>query len=334
MLPALVLTAGFGARLDPLTRLVAKPVVPVAGRALVERVLAWLNREGVRDVLLNLHARPESVAAVVGDGAHLGLRVRYSWEQPLLGSAGGPRHALPLLDSASFLIVNGDTLCDFPLAPMIAAHLASGAEVTLAVIPNPAPDRYNGVVIDEGDRVRAFVPKGQADGTWHFVGVQVANAAVFAGLADGVPAETVSGLYRHRLASGGIRAWRADTSFLDVGTPRDYLHAALSLAGGSVVEPGSTVDPSARVARSVVWPGARIGAHVTLEDCVVAGGVHVPPGFTAREAVLVPASLVRAGDRAETREGIGVFPFPSGVATHGSIERTLGEWASPEDDET
>src|SRR3954451_24324868 len=94
---ALLLTAGLGTRLRPLTYARAKPAVPVNGVPLVRRILTWLRRHGASDVVLNLHHRPQSIAAVVGDGGDLGLRVRYSWEQPVLGSAGGPRHALPLL---------------------------------------------------------------------------------------------------------------------------------------------------------------------------------------------------------------------------------------------
>jgi NDP-sugar pyrophosphorylase family protein len=304
VLSALVLTAGVGSRLDPLTRLVAKPAVPVAGRTLIERVLAWLSRDGVGDVVLNLHYRPDTITGVVGDGAHLGLRVRYSWEQPLLGSAGGPRHALPLLDADTFLIVNGDTLCDVPLAPMLAAHRESGADVTMAVVPNAAPDRYNGVVLDEADRVTGFVPKhappagglARPDGgrvlrpgtaSWHFVGVQIVRAAVFAPLADGTPAETVAGLYREGVASGtlAIRGYRADTPFLDVGTPRDYLDATLRLATGSgagAIEAGAQVDPAARVVRCVVWAGVRVEAGANLENCIAAGGVRVPAGRPRR----------------------------------------------------
>src|SRR5687767_8191999 len=95
-LPAIVLTAGLGTRLDPITRVVAKAAVPMAGTTPVERVLGWLRREGIDDVVLNLHHRPESITAVVGDGNGLGLRVRYSWERVLLGSAGGPKLALTL----------------------------------------------------------------------------------------------------------------------------------------------------------------------------------------------------------------------------------------------
>jgi NDP-sugar pyrophosphorylase family protein len=78
MLPAIVLTAGLGTRLDPLTRLVAKPAVPLGRLSLIERVLAWVRQQDVTDVVLNLHHRPASLTAIVGDGTHLGLRVRYS----------------------------------------------------------------------------------------------------------------------------------------------------------------------------------------------------------------------------------------------------------------
>ncbi len=254
---ALVLTAGLGTRLDPLTRLVAKPAVPLGDRTLVEHVIAWLQRQAITDLVLNLHHRPSTITAVVGDGRHLGVRVRYSWEQPLLGSAGGPRHALLLLDSDPFLIVNGDTLCDFDLAPLLAAHAASGAEVTMAVVPNPRPEHYNGIAADEEGRVTGFVARQVQSSQfevrsaetsrsgWHFVGVQVAQARVFAGLRDGEPAETVAGLYREMIAArpGAIRVWPAPTSFLDVGTPRDYLDAALRLGGAPPPTPAGAAPP-------------------------------------------------------------------------------------------
>src|SRR6188474_919178 len=104
-LPALVLAAGQGTRLDPLTRLTAKAAVPLGGRTLIEHVLDWVKEQGVVEVVMNLHHLPATITSVVGDGAHLGLSIRYSWEQPLLGSAGGPRRALPLLASDEFLMV-------------------------------------------------------------------------------------------------------------------------------------------------------------------------------------------------------------------------------------
>jgi NDP-sugar pyrophosphorylase family protein len=313
---ALVLTAGLGTRLDPLTRLVAKAAVPLAGPTLIERVLAWLRRNGIRDVVLNLHHKPETITAVVGDGAHLGLRVRYSWEHPILGSAGGPRHALDLIGGGTFVIANGDTVAEVPLGPLLETHARSGADATMALVPNPAPHHYNGVRLDARRQVSAFVPAGDAAvGSWHFIGIQAVQASVFEALADGVPAETVAGLYRDLIVTrpGSVRGWPVAQPVVDVGTPADYLRGALALTGGppdaSAIEPGAIVDASARIVRSVVWPAAQVAAGVVLEDCIVAGPVSVPAGLTARRAVLVPAAVARSGDRASIQDGVAIFPM-------------------------
>lgn len=303
MLPAIVLTAGLGTRLDPITRLVAKPAVPVGFRTLIEHVLGWLRTQGVSNVVLNLHHRPETITAVLGDGAHLGVHVRYSWEDPILGSAGGPRRALSLLDVGRVLIVNGDTLCRIALGPMLEFHERTGAAVTVAVMPNPAPDRYNGIVLDEQQRVSGVIPKGRATrDTWHFVGVQIVNAGVFSRLADGVPAESIAGIYLDMIAEqlGSVRAWPIDVPFVDVGTPRDYLRVALDYAVADVPE---------RLSGSVIWPDARVPQDAELHDCIVAGAVTLPSGFRSTGAVLVPAAVVRPDEKVPTTGQVAVFPL-------------------------
>ena len=313
MLPTLVLAAGLGTRLDPLTRLIAKAAVPLAGRTLLERSLDQLRRQGVTDVVINLHHRPETVTAILGDGTRAGLHIRYSWEPRILGSAGGPRRALPLLDAGRFLIVNGDTLCDVDLAAMVRDHIDSGADVTMALVPNRAPDHYNGIKLDDGRLVTSFVPRGQAHGTWHFIGVQIVEATVFAALRDGEPSETVAGIYRERLTAGtmSIRGYCLDQPFVDVGTPRDYVAAALALVRAgedNAIETGARIDGTARLRQSVVWGNSSIGPECALNDCVVAG-VSLPPGFRASDAVLIPASLAKPGDSARIVGDVAVFPL-------------------------
>ena len=300
MIPALVLAAGLGTRLDPITRLVAKPAVPLGDQTLIERLLGHLKREGVRDVVINLHHRPATITSVVGDGAQLGLRVRYSWEREILGSAGGPRRALGLLDADTFLIVNGDTLCEFPLAPMLEAHEHSSADVTLAVVPNPAPRHYNGIRADADHVVRGFVPKGQAEGTWHFVGVQIADASVFSSLPDSVRTETVSGLYRAMVAAapGRLCVYPVAAPFVDVGAPREYLDAARHFHG-TASPPGAT--------DSVVWADARVDPSASVTRCIIT--TNVPAGLVAVDAVLIPASIVGPADAVAERDGVAIFPF-------------------------
>jgi NDP-sugar pyrophosphorylase family protein len=312
---ALVLTAGLGTRLRPLSDIRAKAAVPVNGETLVRRVIRWLAGQGVRDLVLNLHHLPATIAASVGDGSDLGARVRYTWEQPVLGSAGGPRRALPLLldptdpalrapladprsrtpDPDTFLIVNGDTLTDVDLEAMLAYHQRCGAAVTMALIPNPRPDKYGGVQVSRDGRVTGFTRRGQAGESWHFIGVQIAAARVFAALQDGVPAETVNDLYPRLIAQepAGIAAFRCAASFRDIGTPADYLATSTELAAleGDRMACGARVrvDDSARVVRTAVWDDVTIGPGSVLEDCIVADGVQVPGGARYTRCAIIPA---------------------------------------------
>lgn len=316
---ALVLAAGLGTRLDPITRLVAKAAVPLGERSLLEHVLAWLERQGVTDIVVNLHHHPQTITTLVGDGSHLGLRVRYSWEQPVLGSAGGPRRALPLVGSDPFLIVNGDTVSDVDLAAMLRDHDAMGGEVTMAVVANPSPNHYNGIRMGPAAEIAGFVPKGQAQGTWHFIGVQIARKAIFEGLEDGVPAETVAGFYRDviRDEPGRIRGWKATTDFIDVGTPSDYLAACMTVAERSVatVKPkaraGATLDPKRR---TVIWSGASVSSSASLENVIVAGPVNVPPHFRASNVVIVPRTVLRLSDQVELHGDFALFPLSKPVS--------------------
>jgi mannose-1-phosphate guanylyltransferase len=306
MLPALLLCAGLGTRLRPLSSVRAKPAVPVAGEPLVRRILRWLHSNGVNDVVLNLHHLPETVCAAVGDGADLGLRARYSWESPVLGSAGGPRRALPLLESDRFLIVNGDTLTDVALAGLIAQHDRSGALVTLAVVPNSAPDRYGGVLVGDEGTVTGFVGRGSRASSWHFIGVQVAEARAFRDLPADEPAESIGMWYPALIRNrpGSVRAVVTDASFADIGTPADYLATSLALAGTAAAEPvvpgsplvGSrtAVAPSAHLVRSILWDDVAVGDSARLFECIVTDGVRVPAGATWRRKAVVRADRCTA----------------------------------------
>jgi NDP-sugar pyrophosphorylase family protein len=287
-----VLTAGFASRLRPLSTVRAKAALPVAGTPLVVRILQWLRREGVGNVVLNLHHLPESIASCVGEGSELGLRVRYSWELPLLGSAGGPRRALPLLDARTFLIVNGDTLTNEQLAPLLAQHRVTGALVTMALVPNHRPERYGGVVVDGSGEVTGFVRRGSDQVSYHFFGVQVVEASVFEPLSPDTPAETVGALYPAliRERPGSVRAYRSHASWLDIGTPADYLATCLAVSNEEgqplLPGPGSNVASSATIERSVLWDDVTAGPDVHVSHCVVCDGVELPAGTSWHDATI------------------------------------------------
>jgi mannose-1-phosphate guanylyltransferase len=303
-LPALVLTAGLGTRLRPLSDVRAKPALPVAGETLVRRILQWLAAAGCRDAVLNLHHLPDTVCAQAGDGSDLGLCVRYSFENPVLGSAGGPRRALPLLASPRFFIVNGDTLTDLDPASVADSHARSGALVTLAVVPNDAPDRYGGVLVADDGAVTGFTGRGSRKPSWHFIGVQVADAAAFAALSPDEPAESVGALYPALIHTtpGCVRAHRCGASFADIGTPADYLATSLRLAPDVPGEPltrraltgaRARVAPSARLDRTILWDDVEVGADAQLTECIVADGVRVPEHVRWSRCAVVQAARCR-----------------------------------------
>ncbi|HLG55826.1 MAG TPA: NDP-sugar synthase [Vicinamibacterales bacterium] len=310
MVPALVLTAGLATRLRPLSFVRAKAALPVAGVPLAHRILKSLADAGVTDAVLNLHHLPHTLTALTGDGTSLGLRVRYSWEVPVLGSAGGPRRALPLLrdlestpnpesrpstllgtpraivegripnSGSTFLIVNGDTLTDVDVRAVVSSHQKSGALVTIAVVPNTEPDKYGGAVVDGDGSITGFAKRGSADGSFHVIGVQVAEAEAFASVPSDVPFESFRALYPSIIASrpGSIRAFHATAEFFDIGTPADYLDTSLRIAEREGHSPGghAQVDPSARIERSVLWDDVVVEAGAMLNECVVTDGVRIP----------------------------------------------------------
>lgn len=292
-LPALVLTAGLGTRLRPLTDVRAKPALPVGNEALVCRVLRQLAAQGVRQAVLNLYHLPATIAAEVGDGRQLGLAVRYVWEDPgPLGSAGSIRHMLPLLPDERLLVVNGDTLSDLPLQALAEAHAASGAQVTMGLMPHPAPEKYNGVVLDQQGAVMGFSKPGASTTTWHYPGVQVVQRQVFEGLPDNEPAEYIKVLYPALIEAqpGVVRGFVHHGRFRDIGTVDDYRATCIELAGGTdgnVIDPAADVHPSAVLTRSVIWAGGRVGADCRLEDCVVTDRAVVPPGTRAAREVFL-----------------------------------------------
>jgi mannose-1-phosphate guanylyltransferase len=263
---------------------------------MIRRIIGWLAASGVSDLVLNLHHLPETLTAVVGDGSDLGVRVRYSWEQPrVLGSAGGPRQALPLVEGDALLIVNGDTLTDLRLGDLADAHAASGALVTLALVPNREYERYGGVVLDGEQRVTGFVGRGpSAKGSFHFIGVQIANRSVFEPLPLGEPINSIGQVYNTLIARdrNAVRGAVIDAEFWDVGTVDDYWRTSRAFAekerrGDVSVGRAGTIHPTARIARSILWDDVEVGANAVIEDCIITDRVHVAAGVIRRNAILV-----------------------------------------------
>jgi NDP-sugar pyrophosphorylase family protein len=302
---AMVLAAGLGLRMRPLTLLRAKPVLPVLNRPLLHWTLDHLARHGVDDVIVNLHHLPDTVTEALGDGRPFGLRVRYAPEPRILGTGGGPWAVRDLLGHEPFLLVNGDMLFGFDLRGLVARHRASGARATLALLPNPDPRVYGPVVTDRAGRVLSLAGQPwRARGTRSlFTGVHVLDPALLDRLPEG-PSGSVRDLYVPMVAEGErVDGVRVRGAWYDLGRPTLYRDTQLRLLPGRgrdrvLLHPRAEVSAGARVRRAVVGAGARVAESAVVERSILWDGAIVEEGARVHGAIVVSGAVVRRDERA------------------------------------
>lgn len=232
---AMVLAAGRGTRLAPLTHTTPKPLVPVAGRPFLEHILDFLRAGGIREVVLNLHHLGRAIEQHLGDGTRFGLTVRYSWENPILDTGGGIKHAESLLAGEPFVVLNGDSLLELRLQEVVEHHLTQGAVATLVVRPDPEAARYGLVELDADDRVRRVVglPRGEVpDGLrgFMFPGLHVFQPGIFQWMEAGVACSVMRVTYPRLLAAGvRVAGFVTRARWINIDTP-----AALAAADATL----------------------------------------------------------------------------------------------------
>ena len=322
---AMLLAAGHGERMLPITRVVPKPLIPVLGRPLAPQILSRLATEGIDEAVMNLHHLPQALRDAFGDGTAMGLGVlHYSLEEEkLLGTGGGLAHAAARLKGAGTILVrNSDFLADIPLSQVIASHLRSGCPATIVLAPHRAG--FTAVTIDDRHRVVAF--GGGNGGGYLFTGYHLIEEAVLDLIPRGAPSDIVRDVYFGLAASGDLNAHVHEGFWWEFGSPREYLEGSMHLAtltaesrlrlgdfdvvrpaGGAVAAIGAGADLSApdiklagtlaigmgvmvgkgaSLEDTVVMPEAWIGPRSTLRRCIVAPGTEIPMGFSASDALL------------------------------------------------
>jgi NDP-sugar pyrophosphorylase family protein len=233
---AMVLAAGRGTRLAPLTDRLPKPLMPVAGRPMLAHILDFLRAGGIDEVVINLHHLGHLIEEAIGDGRRFGLRVRYSWEPEILDTGGGIKRAEPLLSGEPFLVVNGDSLLEQPLAPLLDYHHRRRGIITMVVRPTEDPDRWGLIELDANDRVRRVAgrPEGPLEGPlrpFMFPGLHLFEPRVFewmdADVAFGVIRETYPRLLR---AGEAIYGFVSEARWLTIDTPEELAAAGATLS--------------------------------------------------------------------------------------------------------
>jgi NDP-sugar pyrophosphorylase family protein len=239
---AMVLAAGQGTRLYPLTERTPKALVPVAGRPMIEYSLLLLKHYGIRDIIINLHHLGDQIESYLGDGKGLGLQITYSEEPELLDTGGGLLKAKPFLKDGTFIVINTDVLIDLSLSKLVAFHEAKGAAATLVLRPDPLADQYGSMEIDGDGKIHRFLqtrssPPGSRPTTkLMFTGVQVLEPRVFDSMESDTAVRkfsTTKDTYpRMLLHQERLFGFRFDGFWQDLGTASRIADAEENLTSG------------------------------------------------------------------------------------------------------
>lgn len=245
----MILAAGRGERLRPLTDTVPKPLVAVGGRPLIDRALECVARAGIRDVVINLHHLGERIREHVGDGSRYGLVVRYSVEEILQDTGGGIRDARRWLEGSTFVTMNADTIVDADLDALVREHLASGALATMLLRKDERMKEFGLIEIEDDGRVGRFLGHARPGcreplEPYMYTGVQALGPGVFRYLTAEGPFSITRVSYPAMLEAGElVRGVPFEGAWITVGTPAELADAERRLRAG---EPGSALDNAER----------------------------------------------------------------------------------------
>lgn len=312
---AMVLAAGLGTRLRPITRAIPKPMVPVLNRPVMDHIVRLLARQGITDVIANLYWFPDTIRDHFGDGTDFGVNLQYSFEDALHGTAGGVREAADFFDGP-FVVISGDALTDIDLRAMRAFHESHDGIATLATKPVVDTSGF-GVVITDGDsRVQGFQekpPPAEALSDLANCGIYMFDLEIFdhfpdpgaSGLADpGDPpgfADWAVDVFPALLEAGlPFYAHRFDSYWNDIGTIAELIQGNFDGLAGEV---------ELEIAEPEREPGVWAGQVEGLEGVAIKGPVLIGEGcrFGDRVEVTGPAVIgpeCELGDRSGVKETV------------------------------
>lgn len=301
---AIILAAGFGTRLFPLTIDRTKPAIPFLGKPLVGYVAEYVAKFGFKDVVVNLHHQPNSVKQALGNGEKFGVKIHYTLEEPkILGTAGALDNARYLLEDETFLIVNGKIITDIDISKAVETHKKSGALATMILKENPKFEKFTEVLVKNG-KVTGFgdgfpdqskIQNLSSKIPLMFTGIHILEPRVFDYIPRGIYSDIVPTFYNPALKNGEkIAAHITNGNWFELSTIPRYLEISLAMMNGSNVFKGEncSISKNAQVKDSIIWDDVEIEEGAQLLKTIIADGVKIKAGEKFENAAIVRAEML------------------------------------------
>ena len=298
----MILSAGYGTRLWPLTEDRTKPAIPILGKPLVGYVAEYLSKFGIRDILVNLHHRPQSVRDALGDGSRFGVNLSYIEEPVILGTSGALDNARATLEQDTFVVVNGKIITDIDLHEALNTHRKMEAIATLVLLPNVRRERFT-IVHTEGGLFKTLggmpAPSDRADEPpLMFTGIQILDPRIFEYIPRGVFSHTTTDVYPQAVKAGErVAVHVASGKWYELSTMRRYLDISLNLLHERqqtmFAGKRSEIADGAVVTESILWDDVVVEPGARVDRSIIADGVRVGAGQVIADAAVVRAELVK-----------------------------------------
>ncbi len=302
---AMILTAGYGTRLQPLTLERAKPAVPIMGKPLIALILNKLSAMGISEFKLNLHTLPETIKEAIREFPDITSNVSFSYEPMLLGTGGGLSQNEAFFSEDTFIMVNGDIVFDFDIRPVINFHKDSGALATLALFPQSPPFIYTPITFDSNHVIHSFPRFGDHTGmgetSYVFTGITVLSRDIFKFIRTGIFSDIISEAYEPAIKNGvKICGYPVNGYWNDIGTPSRYLSTQRDLFQRYAIDPpqvlakGSSVREPELIGSNVsIQTGCVIEKDCIIEDSILWENCLVRKGSSIRHCILGKNMVVK-----------------------------------------
>jgi NDP-sugar pyrophosphorylase family protein len=319
---AVILAAGFGTRLWPLTEDRTKPAIPFLNRPLIAYAVDYLAAYGIRDIIINLHHQPESIRRALGDGSALGVKIHYSFEEEILGTSGAIDRVRDELLDDDFIVINGKIVTDIDLRAAMREHKEHEAIATLVLKENIAREHFSIVEIDGRRRVTHFAGFPEAviaeasatdvgsgllkldNAPLMFTGIQVLSPRIFDYVPRNCFSHSTIHVYPCAIAdSKPVVAHITNGNWFEMSTLDRYLEASLIFIRkeeANVIQgAGCSIEPGASVEDAVLWERVHVESGARVRNAVIADDVRVPADAMIENAVVVRRAIVDEVERGE-----------------------------------